>query len=219
MRPSGVRRGQQPHGKRHHPNRVLLDVVGAAADVEKAFRVRMQVYQHPTEPRTFYATDVEPSVDTELQILDISGLNNHSLPRRAGHKPRPRDGVGLTQTLGTGSGPGGLLTASDLRAAYASGVTLTGAGQKVALVVGDGYYASDILAYERSNNLPNISLTNILFGGASGQPGYRGNLDACGETTMDIELVMAMAPGLSQILVYEGMMVGYRRADERYSLP
>ncbi len=37
-----------------HPNRMLLDVGGAVGDIEKAFHVKMQVYQHPTEARTFY---------------------------------------------------------------------------------------------------------------------------------------------------------------------
>ncbi len=34
-----------------HPNRVVLDVEGSVADIEKAFRVTMRVYQHPTEVR------------------------------------------------------------------------------------------------------------------------------------------------------------------------
>src|ERR1022692_4135390 len=46
-----------------HPNRMLLDVSGAAADVEQALHVKLQVYEHPTEARTFYAPDSEPSLD------------------------------------------------------------------------------------------------------------------------------------------------------------
>jgi subtilase family serine protease len=36
-----------------HSNRLVLDVVGTVANVEKAFGVKMLVFQHPTEPRTF----------------------------------------------------------------------------------------------------------------------------------------------------------------------
>jgi hypothetical protein len=51
------------------------------------------------------------------------------------------------------------------------GTTQTGAGQKVALVQFDGYFASDI-ANMKHNGLPNVSLTNILLSGASGFPTF-----------------------------------------------
>ena len=44
-----------------HTNRTLVDISGSVADIEKAFNVHMQVYQHPVEARTFFAPDVEPS--------------------------------------------------------------------------------------------------------------------------------------------------------------
>src|SRR5579862_9827190 len=40
-----------------HPNRVILDVTGQVSDIENTFRVKMRLYQHPTEPRKFYAPD------------------------------------------------------------------------------------------------------------------------------------------------------------------
>src|SRR5271157_5349683 len=46
-----------------HPNRKLLDVSASVADIERIFHVTMRVYQHPTEARTFFAPDVEPSLD------------------------------------------------------------------------------------------------------------------------------------------------------------
>ena len=69
-----------------HSNRVLLDVAGQVADIEKAFQVTLRTYQHPTEARQFYAPDVEPSVEAGLAVLDISGLNNYALPRPASHR-------------------------------------------------------------------------------------------------------------------------------------
>ena len=38
--------------------RMILDVAGAVTNIEKAFAIRMLVYQHPTENRAFYAPDV-----------------------------------------------------------------------------------------------------------------------------------------------------------------
>ena len=64
-----------------HPNRTLLDVSGSVADIEKAFHIQMRVYQHPVEARTFFAPDVEPSLDLATPVLAISGLDNYVRPR------------------------------------------------------------------------------------------------------------------------------------------
>lgn len=72
--------------KRMHLNRVILDVEAPVANVEKAFHIALQRYQHPTEPRTFYAPNVEPSVEGAVPILDISGLDDYKLPRPLVHK-------------------------------------------------------------------------------------------------------------------------------------
>jgi len=65
---------------RTHANRMLLNVSGKAADVEKAFGVTLHEYQHPTEARTFFAPDGEPSVPAGLTIQDISGLDSYRRP-------------------------------------------------------------------------------------------------------------------------------------------
>ena len=66
-----------------HPNRTLVDVSGAAGDIEKTFQVKLHVYQHPTEGRTFYAPDAEPSLDLAVPVLGVSGLDNFEVPRPA----------------------------------------------------------------------------------------------------------------------------------------
>jgi len=59
----------------------VLDVSGAVGDIERALHVKFQVYQHPTENRTFFAPDTEPSLDLTTPILGISGLDNYAPPR------------------------------------------------------------------------------------------------------------------------------------------
>ena len=56
---------------------------GSVASVEAAFNVTMGVYQHPTENRTFYAPDREPTVDLPVPLWHISGLDNYSIPHPA----------------------------------------------------------------------------------------------------------------------------------------
>ncbi len=183
--------------KRVHANRMLVEVEGQASDVENAFNLTLKTYHHPTENRDFFAPDVEPSVPTAVPVQDIQGLNNY-------YRPHPR--VHINATSGNneskgGSGPGGTYTGYDFRKAYVPGTTLTGTNQKVALFQWDGYLASDITAYEQNAGLPAVSLTNILLSGFSGLP-----VDPNGQTevTLDISMSLSMAPGLSQILVYEG---------------
>ncbi len=90
---------------------------------------------------------------------------------------------------------------NDFRNAYVPGTSLNGSGQTVALVEFDGYLASDINQYELLASRTNIPLQNILIDGFSGAPAsFGGQL----EVTLDIDMVVSMAPALSEIVLYEG---------------
>ncbi len=186
-----------------HPNRTLLDVSGAVADIERAFHLKLHSYRHPTEGRTFHAPDAEPSLDLAVPVLMISGLDDFSLPRPAslGWKPAARaaDAVSGAQPAAAGSGPRGYLLGRDFRAAYAPGVALDGAGEAVGLFALDGYYTNDVLAYENLAGLPHVSLTNVLVDGFNGRPG-----SANIEVALDIDMAICMAPGLAKVIVYQG---------------
>lgn len=183
----------------YHANRMLLDVDGTVADIERAFNVHMGLFRHPTEERNYYAPTTEPSVPAGLAVADISGLNNYLLPR-PNFKVQATNAASLAKP-GFGSGPGGSYMGADFRAAYVPGVSLTGTGQTVGLLQFDGYYPSDIQEYERQNGLPNVPLVNVYLDGYNGAPtGTDGEL----EVALDIEMVVSMAPGASQIIVYEG---------------
>jgi uncharacterized repeat protein (TIGR01451 family) len=183
-----------------HPNRTLLDVEGSVADIEKALHVTMRVYRHPTEQRDFFAPDREPSIDLNLPVLHISGLDNFLVPRPAGlKKPTLTHPEGASPALG--SGQGGTYLGNDFRAAYVPGVTLTGAGQTVGLLeIDSGFFQSDITAYEVLAGLTNVPpVSTVLLDGYNGGPG-----NANGEVSLDIEMAIAMAPGLAGVIVYEG---------------
>ncbi len=186
---------------RKHPNRMLVSVTGSVADIERAFHVRMMVYPHPEEARTFYAPDVEPSPNLAVPILHIAGLDNYSLPRPAGLHADPFPPEPAPVPNG-GSGSGGSYLGSDFRNAYAPGVALDGSGQSVGLLEFDGYYSSDITNYERlagyTNTIANTIITNVLLDQFLGAPGPNND-----EVALDIELTLSMAPGLSQVIVYE----------------
>src|SRR5208283_3028022 len=100
-------------------------------------------------------------------------------------------------------GQGGSYMGNDFRAAYVPGVTLTGAGQTVGLFeLSSGYYQSDITAYETNAGLPNVPVTAVLLDGYNPtNSGYGAN----NEVSLDIEMAISMAPGLTGVNVYEGI--------------
>jgi subtilase family serine protease len=183
-----------------HPNRTIVTIRGAVEDIERLFHVRLQVYQHPYEPRTFYAPDVDPSLDIDDAVLAITGLDNYQLPH-----PKPLRGTLASDHTGPtprlGSGPSGTFIGMDFRAAYAPGTSLDGSGQVVGLFELNGYYAVDITTYEAEAGLPNVPLGNVLLDGYTGLPS---GIDGPREVAADIEMVICMAPGLRQVTYYAG---------------
>jgi len=178
-----------------HSNRLLLDVSGAVQDIESLLHVKMMCYQHPVRGE-FYAPQGEPWLETEVETLSISGLDNFELPHPMGLRKAP---LSQTAPYVTGSGPGGLFIGNDYRAAYAPGVTLTGSGQVVGLLEFDGFYASDETANFAAADLPAVPTQTVLLDGFKGAPGGD-NI----EVILDIMMASYMAPGLTKIVVYEG---------------
>jgi hypothetical protein len=183
------------------PNRLVLNVSGTVADVERAFHVTMQVYQHPTEPRTFYAPDVEPSLDSSIPVQGVQGLSTFSLPHPVNRTFAPLD-TATPQGSALGSAPGGLYLGSDLRAAYAPGVTLDGTGQIVGLFEMQGYNLSDVqTTFSNAKQTLKVPITNVILDSLPTQ--WPSDLEDT-EPVMDIVAAASMAPNLSSLLVYEG---------------
>jgi hypothetical protein len=182
-----------------HPNRTLLDVRGNVKDIEKAFGIDLCLYRHPMEGRTFYAPGNAPSLDVAFPVLSIAGLDNYVTPHPKRLEAMPEGRFQNARAKG-GSGPGGAFMGKDFRIAYAPGVSLTGAGQAVGLLEFDGYYLNDITNYGGRVGITDVKLTNVLLG-FDGVPDT--NALSVAEVSVDIEAAIAMAPGLSQVLVYE----------------
>ena len=179
-----------------HANRHVLSLVGPARNVAAALHVRLNWYPHPTESRRFFAPDREPGLALSTSVLHIGGLDNFALPRPHLHSASLAAPAGVQPRVG--SGPSGSLMGGDFRAAYVPGSPLTGAGQSVALVEFDAYYPADISAYLAATGLPPVNLVNLPVAGGVAVPGA-GNNEVC----LDIEVAVAMAPGLANLFVYE----------------
>ena len=101
-----------------------IQVAGPVSAIEDAFRVQLLTYKHPTEDRTFYSPDTEPTTGLSFQLWHISGLDNYcAVPRplvesindyAAAHH---MDVNGVVGHATTGSGPSASFLGSDMRGA------------------------------------------------------------------------------------------------------
>jgi kumamolisin len=190
-----------------------VQVKGPVSAIESAFHVTMRTYQHPTEDRTFYAPDREPSVDLPFQLWHISGLDNYSIPHPMLVKKSdyakahgiPEDKVVSHAT--TGSGPSASFLGSDMRAAYYGGTALTGAGQNLGLFEYLGTDLTDLTTYftnvKQTNNVP---ITLLSTDGTSTSCVYSRAGGDCDDTeqTLDMTQAIGMAPGLASLVMYIG---------------
>jgi subtilase family serine protease len=176
-----------------------VQLKGSVASIETAFHVTLGVYQHPTENRTFYAVDREPTLDLPFQLWHISGLDNYSIPRPAlEHK------IAQNSKATTGSCPQQSFCGSDMRAAYYGGTALTGSGQNIGLLEYAGFDIADVNTYyKNAGQTRTATVTGIS---TDGTPLSCLASQGCDDTeqTIDITQALGMAPGTTTVYMYVG---------------
>jgi subtilase family serine protease len=180
-------------------NRMNVDVKASVASIEKAFHVTMGVYQHPTDDRTFYAPDREPTVNLPFQLWHISGLDNYSIPRPL----YERSTAGVKSNATTGSGPGASFLGSDMRAAYYGGTALTGSGQSLGLLEYYGTNLADLNTYYKNVGQTNSVPITLLSTDGTSTSCIHPRCDDT-EQTLDMTQALGMAPGMSSLVMYVG---------------
>jgi kumamolisin len=188
------------------PNRVNLQVTGSVANIQSAFHVNLGVYQHPTENRTFYAPDKEPTTGLSIALWHVDGLDNFSTPKPAGLTVNPQ---GSTSKSGatTGSGPSASYLGSDMRAAYYGG-TLTGSGQTLGLLEYYGTDLADLQTYytNAKQTYPGSVITLYSTDGTSTSCVDSRAGGSCDDTeqTLDMTQALGVAPGLAHLVMFVG---------------
>jgi kumamolisin len=183
-----------------HPNHTLLDVSGPAGTVGAAFNLHLQRYQAP-DGREFYSPDDDPEVSDYIasRIVGVVGLDNAAV-WHAHNRSVSAAEMEQSSPFQIGTGPGSALTPNNVLTAYnLLGVAANGSGQTLGLFELDGYNPNDVASYVSYYSLPSVQLKNVLIDGVSGSAG-----SGADEVTLDIELQIALAPGASEIIVYEG---------------
>jgi len=187
-----------------------VQIKGTVANIEKAFNVRMNNYQHPTESRLFFGPDREPTADLPFQLWHISGMDNFSTPHPLYVKKSDyakANGIAVEDVIGhatNGSGPSASFLGSDMRAAYYGGTALTGAVENIGLLEYEGTDLADLTTYYK-NVKQTEPVTPVLLStdGTSTACTEAGGCDDT-EQTLDMTQAMGMAPGLASLTEYIG---------------
>ena len=180
-------------------NRVNLDVIGSVGTIEAALGVNLGVYQHPTEKRTFYAPDREPTPDLPFPLWHIAGLDSYSTP----HPALMRRSAEVVPQTTTGSCPDQSFCGSDMRVAYYGGTALTGKGQSLGLLEYEGTDLADLDTYYKNTNQTNhVPITLLSTDGTSTSCVYPSCDDT--EQTIDMTQALGMAPYMSSLVMYIG---------------
>ena len=215
------------------PGRTLLNVAGPSVRIEAAFGVQMSRYRLPSGRLVFanQSAPLLPR-SVALRLAGIVGLNNISLMHPYWKRMRAQPLVGASQSTshapipitggggGSGSGPLGGFSPNDIKYAYdlstisplygsaatSSTANLNGAGQNIGLYEEDGFATGDIALYVSQFALPTAltgtgaSVTTIPLGGFKGIPI---SVEGQTEVTLDIDMILALAPAATGVYVYE----------------
>jgi kumamolisin len=170
-----------------HAARRSVIVSGTVKQLSKAFAVKLSKYQHEitrgrghehSQTETYRGRDGYIHVPRELvDIVDgVFGLDNRSIVKRNGGDPAGTAMMAVTQATSLYNFP-----------------TNSAAGQTIAIFSLQGYQAQDIAASFTPNPPPHLTDVSVDGRWNNGQPS--------GETTQDIYIAAAAAPG-ANIAVY-----------------
>jgi kumamolisin len=172
------------------PNRLFFRVSATVRAINQAFNTEIH-YFIDDQGQEFYAPAYELQVDSALTIKSVLGLENRIKAQNHAKRLKQPSDHDTKEIRG--------LTPALIKNAYGISSNLNGSGQTLALFELDGFSISDITTYEQAFGLPNVPLEVVLLDGATGIPG-----PGADEVTLDIELMIALAPSVTKIMVYEG---------------
>jgi pseudomonalisin len=193
-----VRRWARGHGLKVasvSSNRLLVRVIGSAAKVGRAFSTRLRTFRAGSQ--RFFAPGRQAKLPARIAartnaVLGLSDLG------RVGTRQLPTLPLPLPD-------PGNVTLKSDynpheLADLYQAPAGQTGAGQRVAVIAeGDlSQPKADLAKFEDTFGLPHVTWNQIQVGAASS--------DTAGsdEWDLDTQWSTGMAPGVSQLDVYDG---------------
>jgi subtilase family serine protease len=190
-----------------------VQIKGPVTAVERAFHVSMHTYQHPTDARSFFGPDREPTTSLPFPLWHVSGMDNYSIPHPLFVKKSDYAAAlgvepeAVVKHATTGSGPSASFLGSDMRAAYYGSGPLTGAGQNLGLFEYEGTDLADLTTYFKNVGQTNsVPVTLLSTDGTSTACVDSRAGGSCDDTEQNLDMTQAigMAPGLASLVVYVG---------------
>jgi kumamolisin len=192
------------------PNRMGLFVSGRIDQVSQALQVEFGKVS--AENQVFVSATTAPSLPASLapMVLGIDGLQPHIHPHKHSHRvipASPRSNAGVTpQTANQAP-----YLINEIRKAYnADGVTVTGLGEKIAIVIDTFPNTADLTTFWALNTISQ-SLSNIEF--VQVVPGTLPT--PTGEESLDVEWSSGIASG-AKVRVYAAMDTSFVHLDQVY---
>ena len=198
-----------------YDSRVLVSVSGTTAAVQAALSTHLNNYK-AKDGTAFFGPDVDPGIPAALagKISGVLGLNNYAKLKplfrtatpgqiAAGRAlvPRVEDVARPPADFGGGTGHGGAFAPKDLRTAYdLNNLPVDGTGQSLGLYEEGGFFPEDVDRYKDYYKLPDVPITVVPVDGFSGAVS---DLGVSEEAALDIDMALALAPGLREVRVYE----------------
>ena len=182
-------------------NRLNVDVTGPVASIEDAFHVTMGVYQHPTENRTFYAPDREPTPGSfgpavahrgPGQLFDPTSRRSCVDRWLCSRSPRPAPALA---PLSRQRHEGGILrwNGSHRQRPVA----------RIAGVLRHRFGRPEHILFTNVGQTNNVPITLLSTDGTSTSCLYSPGCDDT-EQTLDMTQAIGMAPGMSSLVMYVG---------------
>ncbi|MBV9706423.1 MAG: S8/S53 family peptidase [Chloroflexi bacterium] len=188
------------------PSPTLLLASGTVAQVEAALHTTINNYQTPSGQQYFAnSSAVQVPANLSGNVIGTLGLTNLGLVRphsqvsdgqQRPHLPPPYGGG----PFGRGLTPSQIAGIYDAAPVYKQ-LNDKGQGITTAVVEFSGYTPKDIDVYKKQFKLPNVPIIDKpVYGGPTP---VNGALDRyASEVELDIELQLAIAPDIKQLLVY-----------------
>ena len=184
------------------PDASLQLASGTTSQVEAALHTTINDYTM-AHGNTYYgnSTNVQLPSSLSSSVLGVFGLSNVPVAQSYDQIDTSTNPNAAPPPYGGGPFGSGL-TPTQIAGIYDSNRVyhqLKNQGQGTTLAVYElaGYTSSDITFYENHYDLPHVKLVNkLVLGGATTHNG-------AAEVELDIELQIAMAPGMKQLLVYQ----------------
>jgi kumamolisin len=170
----------------------LLRVIGTVGQVESLFGVRLDDYR-TSAGQTYHAPQGTPVIPAALRgiVTGVLGLDTRPLVQPASQLQRSAPTAPIPALLG----PAEIQAAYNFSTLRQAG--LDGSGMTLAFAEIDTFQQSDIDAYDQANNISAPPVLRVRVGKGA-EPAQQ-----VSETTLDIEVVHAVAPK-AQLISYEG---------------